>query len=597
MKDNWYREVLVLIVGQNKVHTGYPSVDRTHLKGISFFERNPFIPGISIVNVMKLLWKLSPNDAAVCYRELHASHRELLDDGKIVAKAFRQLSIDKGDIICVCVPNCYQGIVSFIAGNSIGAIVTFLNPFAPMEELIAQLNRYESPLLVYYDAKKEMVQAINEKTSVKNIISLDVETLCSRDFFDNGESISNQINVIDYRQLKQIGDQFKGKPERKTKGKDNALILFTSGSTGEPKDMLFTNEAVLAAGIYYKNSGHLHLYKNDNRRWMSVVPFMYPYGFAASVLSTLLAGREVLLAPDLCPENLNYYLAQKPGLIFGSPACLELIKRNINPDIKIPELHTFISGGDFLSEQASREAIKMFEKHGAKVAMANGSGNGELLGCCTNSMNVAYRPDTVGKLVNGPDFVVLNNDTGEEVKYGENGILCVNGKQLFKEYYKNPELTDKAMVWFKGKRYYRTGNYGHLSEDGYFTLVGRESRFFIINTLNKVYCELVQKIVSDIDVVEECAVVPKPNKNQLFESKAYVVLKPGVEKNKASQEYIINKSHTPYTDSYGNIVSLKDYEIPYSVTFIDELPRTAADKVDYEFMRNEAEKEYLLENA
>ncbi len=596
MKE-FIKEEEFLIDRQTDRQTGYPSIDKTHLKGVSYLERNPFIPGISIVNAMKLLWKFCPNDAAVCYRELHASHRMLLDDGRIVAKAFRQLGIDKGDIICVCAPNCYQGIVSFIAGNKIGAIVTFLNPFAPIEELVVQLNRYESPLLIYYDVTNEKVKCIKERTAVKNIISLDAEAMCSRAFYDKSDSIREQIDVIDYRQLKQIGDQFKGNPERKTKGKDSALILFTSGSTGEPKDMLFTNEAVLAAGIYYKNSGHLHMYKNDNRRWMSVVPFMYPYGFAASVLSTLLAGREVLLAPDLCADNLNYYLAQNPGLIFGSPACLELIKRNINPDIKIPELHTFISGGDFLSEQASRDAIKMFERHGARVEIANGSGNGELLGCCTNSMNVEYRPDTVGKLVNGPDFAVLNDETGEEVKYGENGILCVSGKQLFKEYYKNPKLTDKAMVWFNGKRYYRTGNYGHLSEDGYFTLVGRESRFFIINTLNKVYCELVQKIVSSIDVVEECAIVPKPNKTQLFESKAYVVLKPGIERTQKTKDYIMNKAHTPYTDSYGNVVSLKDYEVPYSVTFVDELARTVADKVDYETMRKEAEKEYLLENA
>ena len=67
---------------------------------------------------------------------------------------------------------------------------------------------------------------------------------------------------------------------------------------------------------------------------MGVVPFMYPYGFVASVLSTLLAGREALLAPNAGPNNINDYLRQNPGLIFGSPAFLEVLKRNIDPELK-----------------------------------------------------------------------------------------------------------------------------------------------------------------------------------------------------------------------------------------------------------------------
>lgn len=330
---------------------------------------------------------------------------------------------------------------------------------------------------------------------------------------------------------------------------------------------------------------------------MGVVPFMYPYGFAASVLSTLLAGRAVLLAPNAGPDNLNDYLRSKPGLIFGSPAFLELMKRSISDDLDLSSLHTFVSGGDFLSEQLSRSAIEFFRQHNANVSICNGSGNGELLGCCTNSMNVEYRPDTVGKLVNGPDFVVIDEESGKEVKYNETGVLCVSGENLFKEYYKNKKLTEEVMITFKGKKYYKTGNYGSLSEDGYFKLVGRASRFFIINTLNKVYCELVQNIVSSIDVVESCAIVPKPNKTQLFVSKAYVVLKNGVEPSDEIEQYIIEKSSTPYIDSYGNSVSLKNYEIPYSVSFMDELPRTQADKVDYEYLKKMAEKEYQFEET
>ena len=591
-----YRDKLERIVKKEK--TGYPTIDKTHLEGTKFFEKHPFVPDLSISNAMRVLWLGKKNDPAVGYYDLNVSRKELLSDGDIISKAFKELGVKKGDIVCVSMPNYYQGIASFMGANTMGAILTFLNPYAQDEELIAQLNRYESPLLINYGKSDEYNKIIQDKTKVRNIITLGKGKETSRDFNSESKSLIGYSDFIDYNDLKLISNYYKGFAGNNVTGKDDALILFTSGSTGNPKDMLFTNKNVLAAGMYYKNSAHLEKFKNDNKKWMGVVPFMYPYGFAASVLSTLLAGREVLLTGECGPENINEALKQDPGLIFGSPAFLELIKRYIDPTTKLNSIHTFVSGGDFLSAQSSREGIKMFKDHGAPddMKIANGSGNGELLGCCTNSMNVEYRPDTVGKLVNGPEFVVIDENTGKEVKYGETGVLCVRGKNQFKEYYKNKELTEEAMIEFNGKKYYKTGNIGHLSEDGYFTLVGRSSRFFIINTLNKVYCELVQNIISQIDVVDSCAIVPKPNQEQLFESKAYVVLKPGIEPSQEIIDYIKEKAFEPYIDSYGNSVSLKSYEVPYTITFLDKLPRTDADKVNYEFLKAEAEKEYKEEN-
>ena len=591
-----YKEKLTEL--QRKEKTGYPTIDKTHLKGTKFSERHPIIPSISIVDTMDLLWLTDMKSPAISCGDLIVSRSEFKTDRKIIAKALKELGIKKGDIICVSMSNYYQAVAAFAAANEIGAILTFLNPYAQDEELIAQLNRYEAPILINYDKTKEYNENIKNKTKVKQIITLGKDKEKTREFNTTSNNLIGYSDFIDYQDLKLIGDYYKQLYNPHQKGNDDALILFTSGSTGNPKDMVFTNKNVISAGIYYKNSAHMEKYEGiDNKKWMGVVPFMYPYGFVASVLSTLLAGRQAVLAPNAGPDNINDYLKQNPGLIFGSPAFLEVLKRNINPNTDLSELHTFVSGGDFLSEQASRDAIKFFAEHNANVSMANGSGNGELLGCCTNSMNVEYKPETVGKLVNGPEFVIIDEKTGKEVKYGENGVLCVRGKNQFKEYYKNPELTKEAMIEFNGKQYYKTGNYGHLSEDGYFTLVGRSSRFFIINTLNKVYCELVQNIISQIDVVDSCAIVPKPNKEQLFESKAYVVLKPGIEPSKEIEEYIKQKAFEPYIDSYGNSVSLKAYEVPYSITFLDTLPRTeGAEKINYEALKTDAEEEYNREN-
>jgi len=577
--------------------TGYPSIDKKHLHGTKFSERHPFIPGVSVYDAMRFMWYNSPDDPAVSYEDLVVSHDELVDEDAItIANAFKELGVKKGDIIAVCMPNYYQAVAAFVAANRVGAIVTFLNPYSRDDELIQQLNKYESPVLINFDKNEEYNNMIKSKTKLKHVITLDKGKEKTRAFNEESKRLIGYSDTVNFSDLKLIGDYYKYISHGLTLGNDDALILFTSGSTGNPKDMLFTNKNVLSACVYYKNSAHLDKSPELKGRWMGVVPFMYPYGFAASVLSTLLAGKEAMLAPNCGPHNINDYLKRNPNLIFGSPAFLELVKRNADPNLDMSSLQMFVSGGDFLSAQASQDAIKYFAEHGANVKMCNGSGNGELLGCCTNSMNVPYRPETVGKLVNGPKFKVINEETGKEVKYNENGVLCVNGKQVFKGYYKNPELTAEAMVDIDGKKYYKTGNYGSLDEDGYFKLVGRSSRFFIINTLNKVYCELVQKVVSQNDLVEECAIVPKPNDEQLFESKAYVVLKPGVEETPEVLQYIMDKAYEPYEDYTGNKVSLKEYEVPKSITVLDKLPRTeSAEKVDYEKLKSMAEEEYKAE--
>lgn len=575
--------------------TGYPSKDKTHLKDTKFFERHPIIPSLSISNTMDLLNFNKKNAPAVECLKLRVNNDELKKDAIILSEGLLELGVKPNDIVPVSMPSFYQAVAIFKACNRIGAITTFLNPLASLEEQKRYLNEYEAPILINYNSSQEINEEIKRDTKVRTIITLEKDRINDRTFNPKSKDMIGNTDYLTYHDLKSVGEFYKNKKYRKIfGGNQDALILYTSGSTGEPKSLLFTNKNILASCIYYKNSAHLDKVNDENRRWMQVVPFMYPYGFGASVLATLLAGREAVLSPNIGPNNINEYYSRKPYLVFGSPAFLELTKRNLNKDIDLASLKMFVSGGDFLSVSQSKEGKKFFKEHNGDVEMCNSSGNGETLGCSTNAMNIEYRPETVGQLVNGPKYIVIDPESGKEVKYGEKGVLCTSGKHVFKGYYNNEELTEEVMFNYNGKRYYMTGNYGSLGEDGYFTMSGRASRFFIMNTLNKVYCELVQKVVCGIDVVDSCAVVPKPNAESLYKSKAFVVLKKGIEQNEELKQYIIQKSHEPYMEAEKEII-LKEYEIPESVTFIDKLPRTIADKVDYELLRKQAKIEYEQE--
>lgn len=576
-----------------KEKTGYPSIDKTHLRDTKFLERHPIIPTfLTFSQLLDLMFAIQGEHYVLDCLDLRVTSKEFQKDSLTLAKTLLELGVKKDDIVSVAMPNYYHGVPVFKATNMIGAITTYLNPNAEMDEIVSFLNMYNSEVFINFDKSQEYNNEIKRRTKVKHVITLDSKLINSRDYRRPIDFSVGNKDDFDFHQLGHIADQHKGNFKVSHGGKQDALILYTSGSTGKSKSLLFTNENLIASCIYLKNSTHLPNPSDGDRRWMSVVPFMYPYGFGAGVLQTMLAGREVILTPNLSASNVGEFYKKKPDVILGSPAHLELTKRNLDEDIRLDNLSTYVSGGDYLSVSQSKDAIEFFRKHGADVAMCNSSGTGETLGCSTNAMMVPYRPETVGQLVLGPDYVILDSETMEEVKYGETGVLCTTGKHVFKGYYGRDDLTDEIMITYKGKKYYMTGNIGYLDENRYFTLVGRASRFFIVNTLNKVYCELIQNVLASIDVVDSCAIVPKPHDERLYCSKAYVVLKPGVEPCKEVEEYIIEKCHETFNIN-GEIVSLKDYEIPTSITFLDILPRTEmAEKIDYELMKQMAQEEY-----
>ena len=315
---------------------------------------------------------------------------------------------------------------------------------------------------------------------------------------------------------------------------------------------------------------------------------MYPYGFVCSTLVPLLGGFGARIAPDLNTKTLDYYYAKDSEVVCAHPNFLEITQRQLSADVRLPSLKTVLCGGDFLSAKRSRKAAWFFRQHGAFGAtICNGSGTCETLGASTNAMGAPYRPETVGQLMLGPKYLVMNKDTMSETKYGEAGELWTAGKHVFKEYYHDPVTTQKAKISYQGTEYYRTGIYGFVDEDRYFTLIGRAARFFITSPEDggsyKVYCEYVQTALSDLNMVHDCVVVDTNDPVCVKAGKAYVKLEDNVEASETTKNQIL--------DLLAQNSPLKPYEIPKSITFVEQFPHTKAGKVDYEALRKLAKQE------
>ena len=573
--------------------TGYPSIDNIHNKDYSFFDRNPIIPDMSIYNTINMLSTFYRKEEAIDCLDLNVNYDEMINDTVLLSKTFKELGIKKGDIISVSMPNFYQGVIVYLAANRIGAVTTFINSMSSIEEVLGYLNEFESSLFINFDKDSEYNKKIKDNSKVKNIITLNKDEINTKNYGNITSSANGYRDDLSFSDIGSIAKYYKRPIYTLYGGKEDSLILFTSGSTGNPKSVVLTNQNILASGIYMKNTGRIKAKVGE--RCLVCVPFSYPYGFATSTIMSLICGRVAVLAPTLSKDNIRYYLSKNPNYVFGSPALLELIKRNVKDSDDLSSIHTFVSGGDFLTVNQNKAGVEFFRKHGAETIICNGSGNAETVGTNTMAVGSINKPETVGRVLVGTKAIVVNPDTLEEVKYGEEGMLCISGKHVFKGYYKNEDMSRETKFVYKGIEYYKTGNMGILDTDGYFTLTGRSSRYYIRSDLNKVYLEHIQNVISLIDVVDSCCVVPKEDKDLLFTNKAYVVLKDGVLPSLEVSDYIMNMCYKPlYNSVTGEMVQLKPFEVSESITFLDVLPRTKADKVDYTFLENMAKNEVKI---
>ena len=550
-------------------------------------KRDPLVPPISISALFNLSSFRHNDDIVANQKELDFTRRELKQDIKTLAKAFLQLGLKKGDIITVATGrSMYENILIFLTANRLGIIVAFLDEKTARDTLLHYLDEFNSPLLITYKATDKRIKDLkHDAKSVKHIINLDGRTV------DEAGPDDKQEEDIDFHALDgfllngqpitKTAEKYKGRIPKNTFATNReALISFTSGSTSGPKPMVFSNKALIASAIYSKVASDVKMWDKELHSWMSYVHFDCPYGLVVSVIAPICGGGEVILTPDIDDTNLDYYIGKNPNTIFGIPPLLEAMP-SLKEDTDISDLKMFASGGERLEKSASLAALDFFKSRGLKnIKISNGYGVGEALGLISTAVgNRTYNPDSVGQIPAGVHTMVLDPGTGEELNFSKTGILYVTGKHILSRYYNRPELTEDKIIKIHGKRFVKTGDLAYVTETGFITLVGRAT-FFINNLPAKVYYEVVRAAVSKSELVKKCYVVKGPDPKLKLAAYAFVVTNEGVGHNDNIRKQIIAKAAEPFNLGRRRI-TLKDYELPHKVIFLDDLPLTKANKTDF----------------
>lgn len=550
-------------------------------------KRDPFVPPVSVSALFNLSSFHHWDDVVINQKELDFTRRELKQDIKILAKAFLALGIKKRDIILVATGRpMYESVLIFLAANRIGAIVSFLDEKNTRDTIIHYLEEFKSKLLITYKYSDRRIHDLkHDVKTLKYVINLDGRTIDEADPDDKQEE-DIEFHALDgfwlgKQNIAVIADKHRGRiPKNTFKPNNEALISFTSGSTSGPKPMVFTNKNLIASAIYSKVASEVKMWDKELHTWMDYVKFDCPYGFVVSTLAPICGGGEVILTPDITEDNLDYYIGKNANTIFGIPPLLEAMP-TLKETTDISNLKMFASGGERLEKSASLAALDFFKSRGLNnVKISNGYGVGEILGLISTAVgSSAYNPDSVGIIPAGVHVMVLDPETGDELDFGKTGILYATGKHVLNRYYNRPELDDEKIIKVHGKKYINTGDLAYVTPSGYVTLVGRAT-FFINNLPAKIYYEVVRTAVSKSELVDKCYVVKGPDKNLKLAPYAFIVTKEGVPKNDATRKKILATVKEPFNLGRRRI-TLKSYELPTKIIFLDELPLTRANKTDF----------------
>ncbi len=263
---------------------------------------------------------------------------------------------------------------------------------------------------------------------------------------------------------------------------DDAIILFSSGSEGTPKGVQLTHKNIVSNA--QQMDYIIKLCRNDVMT--SLLPLFHSFGFTMTFMAPMLDGVPMVLCPDPTDiKTLARVCAQyKTTILMGTPTFLRAIAINrwVHP-MCLDSLRYIVAGAEKLRPEM-REAFKL--KFGKDIYEAYGCT--ELSPLATlNAPNVLLDDfltmgkcndtSSIGMAIPGCVSAIIDPETNEFLSPNDEGMIVVSGPQVMKGYLKDPEKTANVVFEKDGRRWYKTGDKGTHTPDGFVQILGRYSRF------------------------------------------------------------------------------------------------------------------------
>ncbi len=483
-------------------------------------------------------------------KEARVTFRELKYLSESFAGVLKALGVEKGDRVATLLPKSLELMVTTVALWRLGAVhLPLFTAFGP-EAITYRLSGSEAKVIVTDSVNRDKLE--QSAPNPPAVVCVDGGRSGDRDFWTSLE----QASPLEKPVMVDPDDAF--------------ILLYTSGTTGQPKGVEVPVKALASCEAYM----HFGIGLRQEDMYWNVADPGWAYGLYYGLVGTLLMGKAVLYynAP-FDPEEIYRILAKyKVTNLTAAPTAYRSMRAS-SKQARLP-LRVASSAGEPLNPE-----LVTWSKEAFGTAIHDQYGQTELGMVVINRLDSPdehpVKPGSMGKAM--PGFrIVLLDDEGNEVPPGTDGKLAVDTHNSplywFRGYRNEPEWTAERFV--NNQRYYLTGDSAVMDEDGYFFYSSRTDDV-ITSSGYRIGPFEVESVLMEHPSVAEAAVVGVPDPLRGEAVKAYVVLR---------QEF---QPSDQLADELRQRVKsrLAAHAYPREISFVDTLPKTPSGKIQRFLLR------------
>jgi len=528
-----------------------------------------------------------PDSPSTLYSGIVHSFAEVKDHADRIANFLSSKGIGKGDKVAIFMPNVPMYPPVFFGILKTGATVVTCNPSYKANELNFQLKDSGSKAVFVFDHPSFTPTSYNavKGTDVETVVICSIKSFLPKIKAVLGGLLGKIPKGASYEEgtafYDEIIEQFEPKaPDVSIKSKEDlALILYTGGTTGTPKGAMLTHHNLYSnvvqinewAQLEPKGGGSPEKLTSEDV-YVGALPWYHSYGLTLTMVASYHLGSALICVPDpragkLPMSELLSEIQKNKGSILHCVPALYAGMIN-NPDVGKYDLHSLKACGSGAAPLPPELAKKFESATGAVLFEGYGLTETSPLATANPALVSLRKFGSIGVPISDTYVTILDLETGKkELKQGETGEIAISGPQVMQGYWNRPKETAEVMREINGKRYFITGDIGHMDEDGFFVVSDRKKDMINVGGL-KAYPREIEDIFFEHPKVTMAAVIGLPRDDDPTNEyvKAYLVLREG--ETGTEDEFIAwAKDH------------MAGYKRPKEVVFVKELPMTAVGKV------------------
>ena len=485
-----------------------------------------------------------------------------------------------------------QCVAAVYAVNKIGAIASMLHPLSVKSEADYTINLVDAKFAFCFDVSEKAFTENPDLTVVKcrtaqyfpkSPYGVIANMLYKKKIKGKTAPAENVKKLIDWADFLKEGEAYineNGNTETATDSLATAAIMMTGGTTGNPKGVMLTSEAInnLSYQLVDVVEQVMNMKVNqDTDGMLSALPVFHGFGFALCMHVSMCVGMAQALFPafdaKMCSDAIKKYHL---NYIFGVPDFFEKVyKAGYLKGIDMSSMKLIGSGGDVVPYSLTEKMDRLLKENGAKVHFVTGYGLTECVTVCTFTDPRREAPQgCIGVPCYNIETMTVKPGTTEKCE-GEDGELCVYSPTLMQGYWNDPEETSKMLVEHEdGRVWLHTGDMCFIDDCGDIYYRQRLKRVYKISGY-LVYPSFIEETYRAMAEIYDCCVIGK-------EDGGRTMLKLFVVKNKKfnsdDEAALVEK-----IKEFGN-QNLSKWSVPREIVFIDALPRTKVGKVDFKVL-------------